>query len=880
MKKNFWIVLLSICMITSIFIIPMSVSAANPANKAIMLGTGNIDGWSSTDGYDYLYYGTYNNEAVKWRVLDNKTNTGADGFFLLSENPLEQTAFKSDRTSNSYQNSDVKVWCENFASNNLSKEELSALIATTKSDGEVTYNKATFPQSDNILSGDKVFLISAEEAMNASYGFTNNASRLAVNALQWWLRSPSTPTKDIVGYVNDSGGVWKQSADKAYHYARPAFNLNSGNVLFVSAAADGKGSTFGTVADYTGNEWKATLLDSSRLFDVTETAVKAASGGYASFHYTGAAIGNNEYISAMLLDDSGNVLYYGKLEESNGNGTAAIPVPEALADGIYRVLIFSEQCNGNYKTDYASAFEEITLTVETGYHTHDGASFTQALNDTFDAALSSGNYYLDGDISGYSITLLNNSTVNICLNGNTWNLEHYTNFISEGSVLNICDCSGGGGMIISSSYQGGTIENYGTLNIIDGSIKYSSNAQTILNKNNGVLNISGGTVISENHYAVKNEATMCISGTPIISGSNDYTDIYTANSFSANQYLGGEISVTTPAPTADTVLVRDVDSTNSQSFKFIGKRGYSLVLDNSSLKLSYKHEHIWDTNWTVNNAAHWHECLEENCTVNDNESKNGYTKHNLGELVSKVNSTCSNTGFEAHYFCEDCNTYLNSEMLITNAETLTIAIDSTAHHYAAPVYTWSDDCSTCTATRVCTHNSEHVETGNGIISATITTAQSCDNDETTKYTATFINPEFITQIKDNIKTKDKLGHDFASGTEYSIEADGHSKKCSRCDAYGAKQAHTGGTATYTERAECSVCHGEYGELASNNTNLSADNSASSENTTDNSTQEIIDSDDDYINSKGCGSAVSGAISIVAIFGLSAAFASKKKKLRK
>ena len=51
----------------------------------------------------------------------------------------------------------------------------------------------TFSASENILNKDKVFFLSAEEALNGSYGFANSVARVArygTSDAAWWLRSP------------------------------------------------------------------------------------------------------------------------------------------------------------------------------------------------------------------------------------------------------------------------------------------------------------------------------------------------------------------------------------------------------------------------------------------------------------------------------------------------------------------------------------------------------------------------------------------------------------------------------------------------------------------------------------------------------------------
>ena len=79
--------------------------------------------------------------------------------------------------------------------------------------------------------------------------------------------------------------------------------------------------------------------------------------------YSGAQTGTNEYVSVLLCDSNGNVLYYGNIAQNSASGTAALNIPAGLAAGSYTLKVFSEQCNGDYMTDYASAFEDISLTV-------------------------------------------------------------------------------------------------------------------------------------------------------------------------------------------------------------------------------------------------------------------------------------------------------------------------------------------------------------------------------------------------------------------------------------------------------------------------------------------------------------------------------------
>ena len=57
---------------------------------------------------------------------------------------------------------------------------------------------------------------------------------------------------------------------------------------------------------------------------------------------------------------------------------------------------------------------------------------------------------------------------------------------------------------------------------------------------------------------------------------------------------------------------------------------------------------------------------------------------------------------------------------------------------------------------------------------------------------------------------EKLGHDYSVMQHDDTQ---HWKKCSRCDSTTTKEDHSGGNATCTAKAVCSVCGTEYGDLA-------------------------------------------------------------------
>ena len=424
-KRRIISFLLAICLVAGLM--PTAAFAAGTdTGNAIQLGTSGISGYDSTNGYDYIYYSTWDSSAIKWRVLDTKTNTGESGLFLLSDALLRTGSSggvyfdNSGKDSNAWQNSTAKEWCGTFYNSNFSEGEQGAVLATTKSDGEFTSkNDTKFAASENILNVDKVFFLSAEEAENSAYGFTNDKARKAYygnSAGEWWLRSPVANGTYFAGRVSEYGRVGMHNVD-SYWAARPAFNLDLNSVLFTSAAVGGKipagnggGNQGGEaddaifkIGDYNGNEWKLTLLDRSRDFRVTEETASGKPGDTITLNYTGATPRENEYISVIIAEGS-DAQYYGRVAQpTSKSGTVAVKIPANLADGSYTLRVFSEQYNGGEKddtklTDYASAFEAVTLNVssDTTAPTLTGGSATRTSDTAATVKFTSneaGSYY-------------------------------------------------------------------------------------------------------------------------------------------------------------------------------------------------------------------------------------------------------------------------------------------------------------------------------------------------------------------------------------------------------------------------------------------------------------------------------------------------------
>lgn len=349
-------------------------AAAANTEKAIRFNTDGIAGYNNRK-YHYIYYGKWKGNPIKWLVLDDKTNTGKDGFFLLSEGLIDVLQ-KFDDNSTKWQGSSAQKWCEDFAGisgssvpDAFTSVERDAILETIKSDDTYTYFDPRLPiifeAYENILNGDKVFYLSAEEAESSKYGKPIDSTF----DYGWFLRSYINAT--FAAYCPDRGSIIDMIYPGNSEHPRPAFNLGKSEIVFASSADGGKtdaatDSNLTAVGDWSGNTWKLTLRDSSRSFRASADKANAKPGETISINYFGAKTGDNEYVSAIIMDRNDELLYYGRIAQNSADGTAQITVPKDLEPGRYALRVFSEQYNGDCNTDYVSEFVNLSFSVSRG----------------------------------------------------------------------------------------------------------------------------------------------------------------------------------------------------------------------------------------------------------------------------------------------------------------------------------------------------------------------------------------------------------------------------------------------------------------------------------------------------------------------------------
>ena len=423
MKKRILSILLTLCMtlcLTPISVFAEEVGAGGSA--AIQLGADALSVLSknvNTATAPTVYFGqNHENNHAAWRVIgyDGSGVTSSQGdITLLAAGAMGVIPFVDTILNNEYAPSNLKTAIDALAAK-LTTEENAAVKKRALTSGS--------------YDGENTDCVAGGQVDNAVFWPLSTAEAFAVNndlrALEpahpnwvttaWWLRSPGS-NKYHLAVVTSDGSVQYSGHTilifNNHRTVRPAFKLNMNSVLFASAAVGGKPDGGLTpIPEYSGNEWKLTLLDSRRNFAVTEKTVSAAPDDTVTLNYKGATTGKNEYISVILADNNG-AQYYGRVAQPTAeSGTVEIKIPSDIAPGDYTMKVFSEQYNGDCKTDLASAFADVTLTVES----QPDEQFTLA---------PGGRYYFD--LSAMNIS----GTVNSNLPDSTL---HYVPFTYVGTV--------------------------------------------------------------------------------------------------------------------------------------------------------------------------------------------------------------------------------------------------------------------------------------------------------------------------------------------------------------------------------------------------------------------------------------------------------------
>ena len=213
-----------------------------------------------------------------------------------------------------------------------------------------------------------------------------------------------------------------------------------------------------------------------------------------------------------------------------------------------------------------------------------------------------------------------------------------------------------------------------------------------------------------------------------------------------------------------------------------GKTTYTATFSNSAFAKQTKtvdtpaSGHNYSAEWTVDveptctsNGSKSHHCV--NCDSKADITSIPALGHDYGEVTytwSSDNSKCTATRVcsrdASHIETETVNAVTDTttavgcendgeikytatfENAAFEAQTKNVPVAAFDHDWGEVTYKWSNDNSTCTATRVCSRDSSHIETET-VNSTCVTTEADYYNNGNTVYTAAFENSAFTTQTK-------------------------------------------------------------------------------------------------------------------------------------
>ena len=178
------------------------------------------------------------------------------------------------------------------------------------------------------------------------------------------------------------------------------------------------------------------------------------------------------------------------------------------------------------------------------------------------------------------------------------------------------------------------------------------------------------TWIADSEYEVGGNATVL----------DVVTKVLTENEYTFENAKGNYISSITKAD--GTKLAEKDNGTNSGWMYTLNGSHPELAVneqyleDGDTIVFHYtddytkEHDHVWSSEWTFDENAHWHECTYQwsKCDITDNTKKNGYAAHTFDEGKVTKEPTCKEAG-EKLYTCTVCGATKTEKIAKTDKHT-------------------------------------------------------------------------------------------------------------------------------------------------------------------------------------------------------------------
>lgn len=421
-----------------------------------------------------------------------------------------------------------------------------------------------------------------------------------------------------------------------------------------------------------------------------------------------------------------------------------------------------------------------------GVYAHDGGTFEMYGGEI------SGNEVKGNDGGGVSMVAVSFNMYGGTISGNTASeygggiAAYNDNFTLTGGEIKNNSANKGGGVYMYSYDESNTLTVSGSASIIENTVNNSGNATgggVFLNSGNVAVsgganisgNVKGGTISNgslsggkANNVYLPSRRTINITGQ--LTGSNPI-GVTTENTLAANAFVR-----IAQASNAEWAVPSNFTYENDSTGIFTKTSNYTTYL------VACKHN--YNTSWLSDDSYHWHKC--SNCDEIETKTAHDYNQEIASESYLKTAATC--TSKAVYYKSCACG----------EAGTDTFEYGNVlGHNFGVPTYNWNG--TSCTAKRICSHNSSHEETET--VNATVTSVQeaTCTSDEMSTYTATFNNTAFTNQTE-ILKTGNALGHQYKK----NYDASEHWNECERCSNVQGKVQHNFGEWDIDNAATCTV----------------------------------------------------------------------------
>ncbi len=368
------------------------------------------DAWSGS----YVYFGKYNDAPIKFRVLDSSTQEfNGDGstdkytMLLDCDNILfDSTIMYSTSEDDIYMEwqwqdcylkallNSEKISGHNFTNTGFlttafSNMEQDAIAQSVKD--RIAQDDYNYPQFYyTALTGEKVFVLDGIDVRRKSYGYMETTADIASRKKMaiggnykgyygyWLLRTCQQPSM-MVNIVNSKGGPAGWMSTVGYRGISPALNIDISSVAFVTESNMDKADSFAVTNATSGSgEWRLTLIDSAGINAYDKSAMMVNNSTYIAGESVTVSVTNvplmsngesYSQISAMLVDEAGTVVAYGKVADGVTVGDIEVTIPAGVETGQYTLRVFAEKVNSSASenlTDYVSDYVGIPITVSDG----------------------------------------------------------------------------------------------------------------------------------------------------------------------------------------------------------------------------------------------------------------------------------------------------------------------------------------------------------------------------------------------------------------------------------------------------------------------------------------------------------------------------------